>query len=56
MTHEHEEYEDQDDNPLQGYFDWQVTTPLSDGVRRAIDYYREFGLEETYTHLRIGNE
>ncbi len=28
MTNEHEEYEDQDDNPLQGYFDWQVTTLL----------------------------
>lgn len=28
MTHEHEEYDDQADNPLQGYFDWQVTTLL----------------------------
>ncbi len=31
MTNEHEdheEYEDQEDNPLQGYFDWQVTTLL----------------------------
>ncbi len=28
MTDEHEEYDDQDDNPLQGYFDWQVTTLL----------------------------
>lgn len=28
MTEETEHYEDQDDNPLQGYFDWQVTTLL----------------------------
>ncbi len=29
MTEEIEEqYDDQDDNPLQGYFDWQVTTLL----------------------------
>ena len=28
MTDHHEEYEDQEDNPLQGYFDWQVTTLL----------------------------
>jgi len=28
MTNEHEVYEDQEDNPLQGYFDWQVTTLL----------------------------
>jgi hypothetical protein len=28
MTNEHEAYDDQEDNPLQGYFDWQVTTLL----------------------------
>jgi UDP-glucose 4-epimerase len=33
-------------------FGWRITTPLADGVRRAIDYYREFGIDETYTHLR----
>ena len=33
-------------------FDWTISTPLEDGVRRAIDYYREFGIEETYTHLK----
>ena len=33
-------------------FGWRITTPLEEGVRRAIDYYREFGIEETYTHLR----
>lgn len=37
-------------------FEWKVTTPLSDGIRHAIDYYGEFGLEETYTHLRIGKD
>ena len=34
-------------------FDWKVTTPLEEGVRRAIDYYREFGIQETYTHLKV---
>jgi len=33
-------------------FDWRVTTPLEEGVRRAIDYYREYGIEETFTHLK----
>lgn len=33
-------------------FSWKTTTPLSDGVRRAIEYYRQYGIEETYTHLR----
>lgn len=31
---------------------WSASTPLDIGVPQAIDYYREFGLEETYTHLR----
>jgi UDP-glucose 4-epimerase len=34
-------------------FDWKVTTALGDGVGRAIDYYREFGVSETYTHLKL---
>ena len=33
-------------------FDWRVTTPLEEGVRRAIGYYREYGIEETFTHLK----
>jgi len=33
-------------------FDWRVTTPLEEGVARAIEYYRAFGIEETYTHLK----
>ena len=33
-------------------FDWRVTTPLEEGVGRAIEYYRAYGIEETYTHLK----
>ena len=33
-------------------FDWRITTPLEDGVARAIEYYRENGIEETFTHLK----
>ena len=32
---------------------WKIATPLSEGVRAAIEYYREFGVSETYTHLRM---
>lgn len=28
MTEDMDQYDEQDDNPLQGYFDWQVTTLL----------------------------
>jgi UDP-glucose 4-epimerase len=34
-------------------FGWDVRVPLEQGVARAIDYYREFGISETYTHLRV---
>jgi UDP-glucose 4-epimerase len=33
-------------------FAWRTSTPLAEGVRRAIDYYRQFGIQETYTHLK----
>lgn len=34
-------------------FDWNVTVPLETGVAAAIEYYKEFGIEETFTHLRL---
>ena len=34
-------------------FVWQVTTPLVEGVKTAIDYYKQYGIEETYTHLHL---
>lgn len=33
-------------------FDWKVSTPLEEGVRSAVDYYREYGITQTFTHLR----
>jgi len=33
-------------------FDWKVTTPLGVGIRDAVRYYQEFGITETYTHLK----
>ncbi|MRS11740.1 MAG: NAD-dependent epimerase/dehydratase family protein [Actinobacteria bacterium] len=34
-------------------FGWKITTPLETGVAEAIEYYREYGIEETFTHLRL---
>jgi UDP-glucose 4-epimerase len=34
-------------------FGWEPQTPLTDGVAQAIDYYREFGISETFTHLKL---
>jgi len=33
-------------------FNWKVETPLEDGVRAAIDWYRENGITQTFTHLK----
>lgn len=33
-------------------FDWITSTPLSTGVKNAIEYYKKFGIEQTYTHLK----
>lgn len=33
-------------------FDWRATTALDEGVTKAIAYYRAFGVEQTFTHLK----
>ena len=43
-----------DPSRIRADFGWDVTVPLEEGVARAIDYYREHGISETYTHLRVG--
>jgi UDP-glucose 4-epimerase len=35
---------------------WSPATPLEVGVAAAVGYYRDFGIEETYTHLRLEEE
>jgi UDP-glucose 4-epimerase len=34
-------------------FEWAARTPLVDGVAKAVDYYRDHGVEETFTHLKL---
>jgi UDP-glucose 4-epimerase len=33
-------------------FDWAAGTPLGEGVAKAVAYYREHGVAETFTHLK----
>lgn len=35
---------------------WSVQVPLKDGVNQTIKYYQEFGIEETFTHLKQVND
>lgn len=37
-------------------FSWEVKTPLAQGVKAAIDYYKQYGIEQTFTHLRAAAE
>ena len=32
-------------------FDWKVSTPLEEGIKKAIEWYKEYGISQTYTHL-----
>ncbi|MEP6779280.1 MAG: NAD-dependent epimerase/dehydratase family protein [Gemmatimonadaceae bacterium] len=41
-----------DPSRTQREFQWDVKTPLKEGVAAAISYYRQYGIEATYTHLR----
>lgn len=42
-----------DPSRTEGDFAWRATVPLGDGVRAAIEYYRSFGITDTYTHLKL---
>ena len=33
-------------------FDWKVTTPLEEGIKKAIDWYKVYGITQTFTHLK----
>ncbi len=34
-------------------FNWAISTPLESGVQAAIDWYKVYGITQTYTHLKI---
>jgi UDP-glucose 4-epimerase len=43
-----------DPSRINSDFGWEPTTPLDEGVAKAIEYYREYGIEQTFTHLKVG--
>jgi UDP-glucose 4-epimerase len=42
-----------DPSKTESDFGWAARTPLVDGVAKAVDYYRDHGVEETFTHLKL---
>lgn len=41
-----------DPSRTQQDFNWNVKTSLTEGVRAAIEYYKQYGITQTFTHLR----
>ncbi len=41
---------------LQDFSGWKVRTPLEKGVAAAIDWYKRFGISQTFTHLKSLDE
>lgn len=37
-------------------FGWKTSTPLETGVAAAVEYYKQYGIAETYTHLKMPTE
>jgi len=37
-------------------FNWKVTTSLEYGVKAAIDWYKQYGISQTFTHLKLVDE
>ena len=37
-------------------FNWKITTPLEYGVKAAIEWYKQYGISQTYTHLKVLDE
>ncbi|GAB4172283.1 MAG: NAD-dependent epimerase/dehydratase family protein [Coleofasciculaceae cyanobacterium] len=37
-------------------FGWKITTPLETGVHAAIEWYKQYGITQTYTHLKLGDQ
>lgn len=33
-------------------FDWDVQTTLEDGIKKTIEWYKQYGITQTYTHLK----
>jgi UDP-glucose 4-epimerase len=41
-----------DPSKTQRDFQWKATTPLTEGVAKAIAYYKQYGISQTFTHLK----
>lgn len=33
-------------------FDWEAKTPMDIGIKKAVDWYKTHGVDQTFTHLK----
>ncbi len=45
-----------DPSKTENDFGWKAKTKLEDGIKKAIDYYKVFGITQTFTHLKNVDE
>ncbi len=45
-----------DPSKTQKDFEWNVSTSLEEGVKNTIEWYKEYGITQTYTHLKQMDE
>jgi UDP-glucose 4-epimerase len=45
-----------DPSKTEGDFGWAARASLEDGVAKAVAYYKDYGVAETFTHLRLAEE
>lgn len=41
-----------DPTKTQKDFAWNVSTPLEEGIKETIEWYKQYGITQTYTHLK----
>lgn len=41
-----------DPSKVKADFDWDVQTPLEEGIKKTIEWYKQYGITQTYTHLK----
>jgi UDP-glucose 4-epimerase len=37
-------------------FDWRAKTPLDEGIAASIEWYKQYGVTESFTHLRLAEK
>jgi UDP-glucose 4-epimerase len=45
-----------DPSKINNDFNWRVSTPLEEGIKTTVEWYKKYGITQTYTHLKQAEE